>query len=219
MEKNYFEHLSDQYYSSLGYIPYEDSSKGNDTGFGKFILERNQMGKKYCEFLNRIGFGLFDNNRTAEVGKGSLDSVVKHLRPSIITPFRDNFFLNNPYKVIVSKFTVYAAEPYLIELGSSEIQNSPFDVYMTQNPYGLENIEGWEEMLNEGTKGIIVGFYGKNSDKDKEEKIELGNTFASLVYDDACQRFESNDDCYYYAVGTRPKKLEKILNSTTLVGA
>ncbi len=184
------------------------------------MLERIQIGKKYCSFLDNVGFEYFDNKKTAEVGKGSLDSIVKHYKPTIITPFRDNFYVDDIDKVIVSNFTVYAGEPYLVDLDNKlDIKECPFDIYMTHNPYSPEKIMDWEELHNSKNKGIIVGVYGKNYDSDKPNKLKLITDFASRLDDDVTQSYETDGECYFYAIGTKPSMIKKILSRSYSTGA
>ena len=220
MKKNNFEVLSREFFSAIGIVPHMYRYDISSYEFERFILERMQIGKKYCTFLDNTGFGYFDNKKTAEVGKGSLDSVVKHLKPTIITPFKDNFYLEDNDKVIVSNFTVYAEEPYLIDLDNQLlIRECPFDIYMTHNPYYPDNIKYWEDLHNSKRYGIIVGFYGKNYDKDKKNKLELATEFASRLDSDAMQSYDTDGECYFFAVGTKPSEIKKILSRSYSTGA
>ena len=86
---------------------------------------------------------------------------------------------------------------------------------MTQNPYSPELIRGWGRLHVSGNVDIIVGAYGRISDKDKEQKLlMLEKLIRDMNFSELKKDYTELEDYYFAAVGSDRKTLN-LVNTPT----
>ena len=95
------------------------------------------------------------------------------------------------------------------------ISNNVINRYMTQNPYSPELIRGWGRLHASGNVDIIVGAYGRISDKDKEQKLlMLEKLIRDMNFSELKKDYTELEDYYFAAVGSDRKTLNLVKTPT-----
>lgn len=173
-----------------------------------------EVQKEYLKIYNQALKDLevpYDNVYCAEIGKGSFDSVVlDETATTIITPYikndednKKNIILPFDVKIINGVVTLQKEEHPKIING--------FNRYMTQNPYTKQHLNGWAH-LHLNNQPITIGVYGKITDKDREQKLNLIKSVKEQLESNFL--FLENEiyqDTYISILSTKPSDQEKSL--------
>ena len=180
--------------------------------FLDWIRERKTTSDTYIRLIEDIGLLDKVNDRFAvEVGKGKYDTTTRFLDTTLLTPYSLGMDKN---RTIVGNLRIYDGVSNLFTLskeGLIKIKNisSSFTTYMTQNPYGASNIQGWDELANSGEANIIVGVYGSVRDRDFKTKTKMIESFRDSVENGKIESTTFRDD-YCCLVYTKPKVKVKV---------
>ena len=171
-----------------------------------WIKNRQDIAKKYTDFLDYMGFDFYDAD-CAEVGKGAFDSIVKPFETTIITPVLSTFKKINLERIIEGKMKVYETIPFLIcrvnnENEFTQISSDGIHTFMTQNPYSKWSISKWENLHNSGLNNIILGIFGSIQDKDIDDKIKMLKSLRDKLNDEYKEDYSTLGDNYFYAFGS-----------------
>lgn len=185
------------------------NSKSFFEEFSNWLKERKGIGEKYISIISR--FGLFkDSFQYAEVGKGLQDSVTLPYNTKLLTPYIDENMISNPNRVINANLSVYKNDvfPFISteEVKIQVVPNNKISTYMTQNPYNNHIIDGWDELHNSGYNNIIVGMYGSEYDKDKQEKKDMLLKLRRKLERNYTELEYVINDEYFCVVGTKQRK-------------
>ena len=203
--------VMEQYLLTMGIKNVNELSDEFLSEFYEWIIEYKKIGDEYLEFLNYLDFN-YEDSRCVEFGKGKFDSLVIPFKTKIITKDKSIKGVNQD-RIINGSLKVCYSEPLLIEDNKVDIlSNKVFDIhtFITQNPTSVNKILGLEDLHNSGFYNIILGIYGNNNDKNKNDKINLlkkiKERLNDLDYKDEYASFNGN---YYYAIGSLRKRLYK----------
>ena len=170
--------------------------------FSKWLNERENISKGYQGLLNYMDFD-YENHMTAEVGKGIQDSIVlKNRCTTIITPYTYGMKEYSKNKIIKGSLKIVDSDIEKEDIFTNE-KTSYIDSFMTQNPYHINCIEGWDILHNSSKGGIILGVYGKLDDKDREQKLTILRDFRDLLYNNYKEEYIKFNGEYYYIIGTK----------------
>lgn len=165
------------------------------------------IGPKYLEYLDYLGLGCYASYQTAEVGKGFYDSLVlsDEFGTAMISPPSVAANIRGLRKLLLSNLVICEGTPYL--LGSDHqaklTYGDPFYNLMTQNPYTEESTYGWEGLHNRYGFGIIIGVFGKNTDKDKIAKLKTIEKIPDDILDEPTTGYVEDGQYYFGVVGTK----------------
>lgn len=213
----YLENIIRQFRQATKFSGNINSEIGLDT-LSEWIFQRQNAGIDYLFLLHDLGLN-YSNNDTCEVGKGLYDSITTGLSTKIITQYPESIKVDES-RILVGNLEVFESTPILIRENASNIKiipNSLVNTYMMNNPYVEGNIRSWEDLHNSSQNDIIVGVYGKTSDKDKEDKLKLIKDLRDKLYDEYIDSYETNNDNYYYVVGSKRYPHEKRLVKTKVI--
>jgi hypothetical protein len=215
--ERYIDNLTNQYIEATGEIFVDFGSRQFVEIFNYWLRERKEKGETYLKFLEYMGLYGFDDEQCAETDKGYYDTVVENCRTTIITPFSEVMENRMPGRKIVKGYMSVIDELPIFYDGVRRdfISNNYINRYMTQNPYSPELIRGWGRLHDSGNVDIIVGVYGKNSDKDKEQKLlMLQKLRREVLFRDDKYDLAYVDGWYYAAVGSDRKTLDLVKTPT-----
>lgn len=216
--KRYLDNLTNQYREATGEIFVDFGSSLFVEEFNNMWAERKEKGETYLKFLEYMGLYGFDDEQCAETDKGYFDTVVEDCRTTIITPYSDVMENRMPGRKIVKGYmSVLDKLPVLFSNGIRRdvISNNYINRYMTQNPYSPELIRDWGRLHASGNVDIIVGAYGRNSDKDKEQKLlMLQKLIREMNISEYRYDLAYEDGWYYAAVGSDRKTLDLVKTPT-----
>lgn len=203
MEK-YFRNLVEEFVRANGIKSSDINSNEFIKDFYEWIKQRNLIGLQYTYFLEYLGFD-FKTNNCAEVGKTNYDSVVLPYNTLIISPVASSFDSIYDSRVIAGNMKVSNYEPTLVKSKNSnyEIPRSAINTYMTQNPFFISDLNGWDYLHNMRKNDIIVGIYGNIYDKDIDKKIKQIDLFKNQLDDEYESEYALLGENYFYAVGTK----------------
>lgn len=180
--------------------------------FSNWLKEQKEIGDKYISFISN--FGLFNNSvRCAEVNKGIEDSVTLPYNTRLLSPYIDINKISEPSRVINANFFVYKNYNTPIistkEVKMEVIPSDKIKTYMTQNPYDSNMLNDWSCLHNSKRNNIVVGVYGKEYDKDKNEKKDMLLRFRKQLNNDFREiEYVLNDD-YFCVIGSKENKTRK----------
>ncbi len=204
--EEYLNNLIKQYSMAEGITKIDTQSRKFNNEFFDWINSRQSIAKKYVHFLDNMGLNFKEEN-CAEIGKGEFDTIVKPFNTTLITPAIIMEAIDSN-RIINGNMNVYEATPFLVrhvngETQLKEISSDIIDTYMTQNPFTLKKISGWENLHNSRKYDIIVGIYGSTYDKDIKTKIkELKALRDKLSYEDFKEDYVISNDNYFYVIGS-----------------
>ena len=214
----YIDNLTNQYREATGELFVDFGSEQFVKEFNGWLRERKEKGETYLEFLKYMGFYGFDDEQCAETDKGYYDTVVEDCSTTIITPFSEVMENRMPGRKIVKGYMSVLDElPVFFSNGIRRdvISNNDINRYMTQNPYSPELIRGWGRLHASGNVDIIVGAYGRISDKDKEQKLlMLEKLIRDMNFSELKKDYTELEDYYFAAVGSDRKTLNLVKTPT-----
>lgn len=208
---SYLDNLSKQYQDATGARIIDINSKQFLKELHSWTSERQKMGKEYLELLNRIGLYDFSSSYYAEIGKGCIDTIVGDYSTTIITPYTD--YMNqivDERRIVRGFMSVVSEVPVLVIDGVIEKTISDIDTYMTHNPYSPLHIQDWDRLHTSGSFDIIVGAYGKISDRDRNQKTKMiRDLVESIGTLDIKEDYIEYGEDYYTFVGSDRMLLKK----------
>ncbi|MBQ8891835.1 MAG: hypothetical protein IJ068_03110 [Bacilli bacterium] len=194
--------LTLQYCNALG-IKVDTTSQGFKNDLVRWVFERKQIGEKYVEFLNSLGLNI-TNKETAEIGKGTFDTLVDSYNTTVITPYP---YTNNVKRVLKYDFFPNIQGSGLIKYDSdgkiAEIVSVPkyINQIITQNPYNELDLIGYEDLFNVNDISVIVGMYGHIHDNDKEMKLKMLKLIKDKIKNNQFNvEYEYDRDSYFAAI-------------------
>jgi len=204
--EQYVKKITEQFCLATGSKCIDPTSDAFINEITLWIKNRQDIAKKYTDFLDYMGFDFFGAD-CAEVGKGGYDSIVKPFETTIITPVLSTFKKINPERIIDGKMKVYGIVPFLIrhinnENEFTQISSDGIHTFITQNPYSKWSISKWENLHNSGLNNIILGIYGSIQDKDIEEKVKMLKLLRDKLDDEYKEDYSTLGDNYFYAIGS-----------------
>lgn len=200
-ENEYIQKLIQQYINSQGIKNIDINSIKFKQEFVMWIDEMQKIKEGYIKLLekNKIPY---NSTEMVEIGKGKYDSIVLNNGSTImLTPYLKEKG-NNP--LCLYRFTVKNNKPAVI-LNNGNIKNVPLKNIMIHNPYDESDICDFEKMFNNETCDITIGIYGKNEDKDKNQKIKLLENFKKELYLNFKQDGYESKGNYYYILTSHKK--------------
>lgn len=205
----YIRNLAEQYKMANGLSSIDLTSKAFLSELREWIIENQKMGVVYTELLNSMDLN-FKNSSTAEVGKGEYDSVVKPFNTSIITEMP----INLKGRVDNADFIVTDEGPRLSVTSKYGLKYlvDPVDInnFMIQNPYDTRQLDEWQNLRNFFGRNIIIGMYGRTSDRDKFPKIRELERIKHKLRIPASVVTEQKDGNYYSVLATNDRIKPKI---------
>ena len=164
--------------------------------FIKWIYSKKKLAREFGIFLGSKNED-FIKKSVIEVGKGKHDSI-SNLELQVISPFGGTLDKNNVDIIIQNgQFVV------VNDHGVKQIEKR---VLLTHNPYQLVDIYSWKELAELSSNEIIMGMYGKNSDCDKEEKLELLTSLIRELPEDSQHYYKQTKDNYFAVASSLPKR-------------
>lgn len=155
--------------------------------------------KKYVEQYLDIDLG---NYYLVELGKGNIDSIV-HGDAGSITSYGYTF-TEAGYK---NSELIFKDNKVFIDYGDYLESAGSVDIFMAQNPYvGSHDLSNLHKIHNLQNREILLGMYGKLTDKDRKSKIKILKQFKKNIDpDNQLYDFEYNtkDNNYYFGVITK----------------
>lgn len=191
----YVDHLIEQFIKANGITKYDLNSREFLREFSNWVEEKQVQNKNFVYLLLQMGIDISGIN-TAEVGKTSFDSIGKNYYTTMITPYLFGFEQRN--NLIESGFAIDEKGNPLFNFDKPII----IDQYMTFNPYDEHSLVGWDRLHNTD-KNIIVGIFGKESDKDLIKKISFLEQFKYLLEKDYIQEETKMNGTYCKVIASK----------------
>lgn len=166
----------------------------NDNEFYNWIIKLKKNTKTYELFLEYLGI-IFSKYSTIELNKGKYDTLDNTTKISLYTKPRRNLEIYRSLPIIIDNASIYEA--------------SNFSLFLTHNPLKNEDIIKLIQLHKLGLN-IILGMYGKLSDKDKRRKLEVLKTLQSTLSDTSLH-VETLDDNYFACLKDKDHIKERIL--------
>lgn len=198
----YIKYLSNQFKEANGLKRDNLDFVDNQSELFNWLIEREKIIHRYIKFLDDLGLEKIKEKDTFEVNKGFYDSIGKDFNTSIITSFSSEFPSD---RIINGDFIVFSNIPIINsnnKVCSLINNNNNKFTFMTQNPYNIENIYGWDKLANSNNYDIVLGMYGLLQDKDKENKIKLLKKFKEKLLVDYMFEYLENGNEYYSVIST-----------------
>ena len=161
----YMRHLIEQYKKARGIFGIDMNSIEFKIDFNNWLNQYQENGENYASLLYSLGIEFIDN-KTAEVNKGSFDSVVLPYETSIVSPYMKEINRDN---VINNGFYILRGKPEYKNFDKTIVR------YMTHNPYSsFDNRElmNWKNMHEFTRYDIVLGMFGNLYDEDRIKKIK-----------------------------------------------
>lgn len=195
MVSNYFKNLQTQFFRAKGYTQFGDLTGSLNDEFDMWISNMENNIKMYRKILNDLSIN-YNSSECVEIGKGSIDTIVKPNELIYLkTPYDLSFENKNDFNFVKNE------------------SDERFNSFFTHNPYIISDIARYREIVK-NRYGVCVGVFGNNSDKDKKSKIReiqsLKATFLIDGLDDLIKEFDMViDDQYFDILSIEPQKLIK----------
>lgn len=186
------------------------------SGFQDWILENKKVGNLYLKLLYEIFNEEFINRyQTIEVGKGIRDSIAINTNMTIISPYMDNEFEMNNQQIYIGDVVIKNLYPYFIGKikGENICRKFRYQVFnfIMHNPYSVNALFNWDYLYNGTDNNVILGVFGNNKDKDKNQKIKLLQDFNKLLVRKAKEEYAVIDDNYFLILnGVKNKEKVKV---------
>ena len=196
---DYMKYLIEQYKKARGIFGIDINSLEFKIDFDNWLKKYQENGINYASFLYSIGID-FIENRTAEVNKSSLDSIVLPYDTTIISPYINVFDREN---VINNSFFIVGSKPYYKNFKSNIYR------YMTHNPYSTcdnKELMNWKNIHEYTSYEIVLGMFGNLYDIDKESKIKKLEMLKKHLKKEYIEEYDIIKDSYYYVIASKPKK-------------
>ena len=204
MALNYIDALIEQYKESQGLSHFEKNSQGKEE-LKSWLKERTEICKLYRDYLVRNGIQ-YTTNLTAEIGKGRYDTVVTTdtetlvLTNNVSDSKKDWLFK----RAIPGEFVVRDSFCYVMNENQKNRTHRSYPLnfiklFFTQNPYDVTKLDSMIRAA-ENHKYVLIGAYGKLSDKDKVKKIESLREIKNSLINCSCNEMYAyvNDNHLYY---------------------
>ena len=210
-EKEYYRLLKLQYYKATKEKIKDKLELNLNDNVYKWFLLRKEIGKKYLEYLNSLGYDV-KNNNVAEIDKGNLDSLVKEYNTNIISPYIEE---KENSKVLTYSLNVFHEHPILMQYGLNlrieAIASIPkhIDTLMFNNPYEKKNMLKVENLINKGEFETIIGIYGQIFDKDVKKKTDMIAQILKKINNNNYKLDFEKDNGNYYSALVSKKKIIK----------
>lgn len=162
------------------------------------LMKKNILIYQYYLQENEIDL---NNKYTKELNKGKYDTISLP-NTSIISPYGENLRKEN------SRIYMFQGEPLIIN-GSSIKREQVVGTYITQNPYGIDNLDFFEYCI-ENDVDFLLGVFGTITDKDIKTKINRIQRIKSM-YDKVSENYETYNGTYIYTIQNRGNVLNKTL--------
>lgn len=195
MNSNYFKNLQTQFFSAKGYTQFGDLTGSLNDEFDIWISNMENNIKTYRKILNDLSIN-YNSSECVEIGKGSIDTIVKPNELIYLkTPYDLSFENNKDYNFVKNE------------------SDKQFNSFFTHNPYIISDIAKYRKIVK-NRYGVCVGVFGNNSDEDRKRKIKeiklLKATFLIDGLDDLIKEFDMViDDQYFDILSIEPQKLIK----------
>ena len=206
--EEYFKLLFEQYKKATGTEVIDLNSRSFSSEFVEWMGNREKEGNNYLELLKYMKLYNFADEDTIEVGKGCFDSVVKNYATTIVTPYTSGLISSHNKRIIEANFKVFDSIPVLVNYDEDgfrrvkQLDPNVFFTFMTQNPYYAALLNNWETLHNSGNDAIIVGVYGNNGDRNREDTLKLLRDFRDKLEKPYKEEYAVINGSYYYAVAT-----------------
>lgn len=194
----YLLYLFQQFNNTKGYTNPDYNSKIYIEEFCEWIINQKSISGFYVDLLSQFNLDI-NNPDVAEIGKGKYDSIALP-NTQIVSEFGETLGQKN------KRLIIYQGEPIIT--GSKLYQGQVVDKFITQNPYNIRKVQGWEQ-LHYGYGDICIGMYGSITDKNFEYKMNILKYFDSLLSDDSILEYETIDDKYLAFIKSDKKVLRK----------
>ncbi len=186
--------------------------------FQDWLFHMQIQRDEYARFICKSDI-YFDDESYAEIGKGPKDSVAilyEDKDTTIISPYFENYLSYNTYrKFINSSFSVIGSIPNLAEerdgklVSFDVIYPEDIKVFMTHNPYNINDVKNWIELHNNPKNGIIIGMFGRTYDKDYQEKVKFMESLRQSTNIPYNLESHTIGDKYFYVFNTDICEKEK----------
>ena len=200
----HFNLLIEQFKRAKGIKIVNTKSKEFIESFQYWLKEQERAKKDYLKLLKSLGVD-YDKETSIEVGKGNEDSVFLPFKTTIVSPYmdestdREGLTLSNDTKVSGSELAILEDGIY------KSIPVSNGRIYLTQNVYHEGFLTNWHFLARNDQ--VVVGVFGKTTDRDMMEKIKSVKSFSSKLTD-FVYNYGDMYDTYCYAVAST-KRLKR----------
>ena len=208
-KEDYMNNLIRQFRKAKGLETVDINNEKFQKEFSEYISELYSHKDDYIRLLHSLGVYTNDE-KTVEVGKGPLDSVVLDTKATIVTNFPNVLDLRDG-KTYQGVHTIHKGDIYMLRIADTGIEYESLDigngrVYMTHNMYHKSETGEWYQLVRDND--VLIGAYGKESDLDKDKKIRKIIDRFDAIGDSYCN-YGTVDGYYFYAQKSRHKKLVK----------
>lgn len=197
---DYNSYLFEQFIIARGYNKYVKESLFAGEEFYNWLREQRYYGEVYLKFIKEVAALELNNKHTIELNKGKQDFLISE--GTLISPFA--YTLNKP-----SSSLIIEDDNVLISEGEELYSTAGYNMFVSHNAYRKMYADIIPELYNTGCN-ICYGVFGKNSDKDKDDRISLLHTLAEECGDDVRLEYENSSSTYYGAIYNKGKV--KMLN-------
>lgn len=210
--KIYLQKLLEQFKQAAGVQHIDLSSLLFKAEFADWCFRNKNIGADYRTLLKYMEVNPEIGYKSAEVGKGLLDSIALDSDISMITPYSDKL-VKPEDELVVSKFEVRENDIILVPENKPEfiLSDGVFNRFITQNPYEQSCLENWENLHNSGNSNITVGVYGCTYDKDYQAKLAALKSFKERLYEGYREEQFTMGDSYFAVVSSDRKVKELVL--------
>lgn len=201
MKYKYILMLYKQYCESVG-KSYDKYKLMTDNEFIAYLSLLKKQVSSYKKYLKYLGLSL-NSDTTIELNKGKYDTLGEDA-VTIVSPFAETVGYRN------SELIVCENAPFIV-MGPSIYSAYNCDLFLTHNPFNGETVGNLTELHNSGTN-VCIGVYGKNSDKNKEEKIKMLRNCEEEMYYGCEFHYDTEGDDYYSCIKSEGKVKKLILS-------
>ena len=207
--ENYMDNLIRQFRKAYGLDSVDINDEKFQAEFSEYISELYSHKDDYIRLLHSLGVYTNDE-KTVEVGKGPLDSVVLDTKSTIVTGFSKPLD-SREGKTYQGVHTIRKGDIYMLRIGDRGLEYERLDIepgriYMTHNMYHKSETSEWYQLVRENE--VLIGAYGREADFDKESKIRKIIDRFDTIGDSYCN-YGTVDGYYFYAQKSKHKKLVK----------
>lgn len=216
MTLNYMDQLIKQYKESQGLSCFEKNEQGREE-LKSWLKQQSEICKLYRDYLVRNGIQ-YTTELTAEIGKGRYDTVVTRdtetilLTNNISDSKKDWLFERTlPGSLVVRDNSCYVISEDQKTRSHRSYPLNYIQLFFTQNPYDVTKL-GSMIRAAQTHKYVLIGAYGKLSDKDKVKKIESLRKLKDNLTNCYCKEMYAyvNDNYLYYFL-TEPKEIKYLI--------
>lgn len=207
--------LLKQFIAATGVKNVDFNSQRFQSDFLEWINTRKLIGREYISFLSEIRVNpSIIGGQSIEVGKGKYDSIALDTDMRMTTPYSSGIKRTDG-GLITAGFLVYEGIPIMTShdnKGNNQIlmvQPQDRGRFITQNPYDVGCIRGWDQLYGAG-EDITVGIFGDIHDKDINEKIKLIERLDDQNDGALRVEYDVEKDNYYCAISSSRKVKVKI---------